>query len=152
MRIQWHLNPWNGYNRIFLVGVPLPPLSRLVMPLCEPYRIMELIIFMGIQAVGKSTFYQQRFFNTHIRINLDMLITRHREQILVNACLAAKQPLVLDNTTSPVKSVLAIFRWLRQHIFEWLAIIFNQLFLTHSSAIAGGVDYKSSQKRHRWQV
>ncbi len=59
---------------------------------------MELIIFIGIQAVGKSTFYQQRFFNTHIRINLDMLKTRHREQILVNACLTAKQPFVIDNT------------------------------------------------------
>jgi hypothetical protein len=59
---------------------------------------MELIIFIGIQAVGKSTLYQQRFFHTHIRINLDMLITRHREQILLNACLAAKQPLILDNT------------------------------------------------------
>jgi predicted kinase len=60
--------------------------------------MMELILFIGIQAVGKSTFYQQRFFNTHIRINLDMLKTRHREQILVNACLAAKQPFVIDNT------------------------------------------------------
>ena len=59
---------------------------------------MELIIFIGIQAVGKSTLYQQRFFNTHIRINLDMLKTRHREQILVNACLTAKQPFVIDNT------------------------------------------------------
>lgn len=60
--------------------------------------MMELILFIGIQAVGKSTFYQQRFFNTHIRINLDMLKTRHREQILVKACLAAQQPFIIDNT------------------------------------------------------
>lgn len=59
---------------------------------------MELMMFIGIQAVGKSTFYQQHFFNTHIRINLDMLKTRHREQIVVNACLAAQQPFVIDNT------------------------------------------------------
>jgi len=26
---------------------------------------MEAIIFIGIQATGKSTFFQQRFFNTH---------------------------------------------------------------------------------------
>jgi len=60
--------------------------------------LVELIIFIGIQAVGKSTFYQQRLFNTHIRINLDMLKTRHREQILTNVCLTAKQPFVIDNT------------------------------------------------------
>ncbi len=63
---------------------------------------MEAVILIGIQAVGKSTFYYQRFRDTHIRINLDMLKTRHREQILVDACLAAKQPFVVDNTNATV--------------------------------------------------
>jgi len=39
---------------------------------------MEAIIFIGIQATGKSTFYKDNFFKTHIRINLDMLKTRKR--------------------------------------------------------------------------
>ncbi|MBN1310919.1 MAG: AAA family ATPase [Anaerolineae bacterium] len=59
---------------------------------------MEAIILIGIQAVGKSTFYRQRFEDTHVRINLDMLKTRHRECILLEACIAAKQPFVVDNT------------------------------------------------------
>ncbi|UKS28421.1 ATP-binding protein [Paenibacillus sp. HWE-109] len=59
---------------------------------------MECVIFIGIQASGKSTFYKQRFFNTHIRINLDMLKTRYRENILVTACVEGKQPFVVDNT------------------------------------------------------
>jgi predicted kinase len=59
---------------------------------------MEAILFIGIQAVGKSTFYKERFFATHVRINLDMLKTRHREQLLLQACIAAKQPFVVDNT------------------------------------------------------
>ena len=59
---------------------------------------MEAIIFVGIQASGKSTFYKERFFNTHIRINLDMLRTRNRESLLLRACLEAKQPFVVDNT------------------------------------------------------
>jgi predicted kinase len=59
---------------------------------------MEAVIFMGIQGTGKSTFYQQRFANTHVRINLDMLKTRHRETILITACLEAKQSFVVDNT------------------------------------------------------
>lgn len=59
---------------------------------------MMVIIFIGIQASGKSTFFQQQFFHTHLRLNLDMLNTRHREEILLRACLEAKQPFVIDNT------------------------------------------------------
>jgi predicted kinase len=59
---------------------------------------MEAVIFVGVQGSGKSTFYRERFFDTHVRINLDMLHTRHREQLLLAACLAAKQPFVIDNT------------------------------------------------------
>jgi predicted kinase len=59
---------------------------------------MEAIIFVGIQASGKSTFYRENFLNTHIRLNLDMLKTRHREQIFIQACIEGKQPFVVDNT------------------------------------------------------
>ena len=59
---------------------------------------MEAVIFVGVQGSGKSTFYRERFFDTHVRINLDMLRTRHREQLLLAACLAGKQSFVIDNT------------------------------------------------------
>jgi len=59
---------------------------------------MNMILFTGIQAAGKSEFYKRNFYKTHIRINLDMLKTRNREKILIEACLAAKQPFVVDNT------------------------------------------------------
>jgi predicted kinase len=59
---------------------------------------MQLILFIGLQAVGKSTFYARQFADTHVRLNLDMLRTRHRERLLFEACLAAKQPTVIDNT------------------------------------------------------
>lgn len=58
----------------------------------------EMVIFMGCQASGKSTFYQTRFADTHVRINLDMLRTRHREHTLLHTCLALQQALVVDNT------------------------------------------------------
>ncbi|GFE59959.1 ATP-binding protein [Geobacter sp. AOG2] len=61
---------------------------------------MNAIILIGIPASGKSTFYRQRFFFTHMRISLDMLKTRHRERLLVEACLAARQPFVVDNTNA----------------------------------------------------
>ena len=61
---------------------------------------MEAILFIGIQASGKSTFFRERFFDTHVRINLDMLKTRNRERILVEACIAALQRFVVDNTNA----------------------------------------------------
>lgn len=64
---------------------------------------MQLIIFIGIQASGKSFFYKERFIDSHIRLNLDMLKTRHRESILFNACLQSKANIVIDNT-NPLKS------------------------------------------------
>ena len=54
---------------------------------------MEAVIFIGIHASGKSTFYQQRSFQSHNRINLDLLRTRHRERLLGAACIEARQPL-----------------------------------------------------------
>ncbi|WP_434130637.1 AAA family ATPase [Methylocaldum sp. GT1BB] len=55
-------------------------------------------MFTGIQAAGKSTFFKACFVDTHIRINLDMLRTRHREKLLIDACLQARQPYVVENT------------------------------------------------------
>lgn len=59
---------------------------------------MHAIIFCGLQGSGKSTFYFHRFADTHVRLNLDMLRTRNREDILLHACFAAQQPVVIDNT------------------------------------------------------
>lgn len=59
---------------------------------------MEAIVLCGIQATGKSTFCKERFFSSHVRLNLDMLKTRHREEVLLRACIDAKQPFVIDNT------------------------------------------------------
>lgn len=59
---------------------------------------MEAVIFVGVQGSGKTTFYLQHFSGTHMRISLDMLRTRRREHLLLAACLAAKQPFVIDNT------------------------------------------------------
>ena len=59
---------------------------------------MELVLLMGVQATGKSTFWRERFADTHVRINLDMLRTRHRERRLLQTCLEIGQSVVVDNT------------------------------------------------------
>jgi predicted kinase len=59
---------------------------------------VEAITFIGIQGSGKTSFYLSRFFQTHIRLSLDMLRTRHRLDLLLRSCIDAKQQFVLDNT------------------------------------------------------
>jgi predicted kinase len=59
---------------------------------------VEAIVFIGLQASGKSSFYRERFFSTHMRINLDMLNSRYREQRLLQLCIETQLPFVVDNT------------------------------------------------------
>lgn len=55
-------------------------------------------MFIGIQGSGKSTFYASYFADSHLRINLDMLKTRHRERTLLETCIRIGQSVVVDNT------------------------------------------------------
>ena len=69
---------------------------------------MEAVIFIGLQGAGKSTFYQERFFDTHLRVNLDMLKTRHREKRFLTACVETGQRFVVDNT-NPTRAERAVY-------------------------------------------
>src|SRR5688572_15173375 len=63
---------------------------------------MEAVIFVGVPGSGKSSFFKERLFRSHVRISLDLLKTRHREQRLLEICLATEQRFVIDNT-NPTK-------------------------------------------------
>ena len=57
---------------------------------------MELVILIGIQAAGKSSFFKERYADSHVRINRDMLRTKHRVRRLFDTCLELQQAAVLD--------------------------------------------------------
>jgi len=59
---------------------------------------LEAVIFIGIQASGKSTFYKERFFNSHVRISLDLLNTRNKQEKFLETCFATQARFVVDNT------------------------------------------------------
>lgn len=69
---------------------------------------MEAVIFCGIQGSGKSAFFKEHFFQTHVRISLDLLRTRHREKIFLTACLESGQRFVVDNT-NPTRAERAVY-------------------------------------------
>ncbi|QHT71013.1 ATP-binding protein [Rhodocytophaga rosea] len=79
---------------------------------------MHLILFIGIPGSGKSTFYFQHFFHTHMRVNLDMLRTRNRENRLLEFCFQTQMPLVVDNTNVQLEERKKYIDAAKQHKFK----------------------------------
>lgn len=55
------------------------------------------VIFIGIQASGKTTFYNH-YFSDYVHVNLDTLKRRSRENTLLSECIENGESFVVDNT------------------------------------------------------
>ena len=77
---------------------------------------MDVIIFIGLQSAGKSTFYQKYFATTHVYISKDQL-TRSKtmnkdakqSQLLAKA-LQAERSVAIDNTNPTVQDRAQLIR------------------------------------------
>src|SRR3954454_9167643 len=63
---------------------------------------MEAVILCGVQGSGKTTLYRDRFLETHARVSMDLLRTRHREAAFLQTCLETRMRFVVDNTNPTV--------------------------------------------------
>ena len=86
---------------------------------------MEMILFCGPQAAGKTTFYNRHFVGTHLRINLDILRTRRRETAIIEACLRVGQRFVVDNTNPTAEERARYLDPARAHRFRAVAYFFD---------------------------
>ena len=68
---------------------------------------MELVIFVGLQASGKSTFFRERFAATHEHVSKDLFRNNRdptrRQAQLIEAALGRGVPVVVDNTNPTVE-------------------------------------------------
>jgi len=64
----------------------------------NPSSIKTAVIFIGIPASGKTTFFSKYFMEDYIHINLDTLRTRKKEAALFAECLSEGKSFVVDNT------------------------------------------------------
>lgn len=71
---------------------------------------MEMILFTGVPASGKSSLYEKLFKDTHVRINMDTLKMNYtdykakKEEIeLIKECIRNGKSFVVDNTNVMVK-------------------------------------------------
>src|SRR5262245_10054220 len=84
------------------------------------HRGVELVILMGLQGAGKSTFYGERFATTHALVSLDRLRTtssrpRRRQEHLVAQALAAGRSVVVDNTNATPADRALLIAMGREH-------------------------------------
>jgi predicted kinase len=67
---------------------------------------MELVIFIGLQGAGKSSFYRARFAETHALVSKDRLRNNRRpgrrQRQLLEEALQAGQSVVVDNTNPTI--------------------------------------------------
>ena len=61
----------------------------------------KLILMIGIPGSGKSTFCRE-YFSEYEHLSLDVLHTRHRETIALQAAIAARKNCIVDNTNVSV--------------------------------------------------
>lgn len=86
---------------------------------------MQVLIFIGIQATGKSTFYKNNFFNSHVRLSLDLLNTRNKENQFLDTCFKTQSRFVVDNTNPTIEERKKYIELAKEHKYEVIGYYFS---------------------------
>lgn len=104
----------------------------------------ELVVLVGLQGAGKSTFYRERFAPTHAHVSGDLLPNNRRparrQQQLVGEALAQGRPVVLDNTNASAAVRAPYLEIARRHRAPAVAYFFTpdlEASLERNAARAG---------------
>jgi predicted kinase len=73
---------------------------------------VELVVFVGLQASGKSTFFRERFAESHQHVSKDLFPNNRnknrRQEHLPRAALSAGRCVVVDNTNPTLEDRRAL--------------------------------------------
>lgn len=73
---------------------------------------MELILLIGLQASGKSTFYRTYFSQSHTLVSKDLMPNHRRkgqrQAFLIHAALQERKSVVVDNTNPTLEDRAAL--------------------------------------------
>ena len=87
-----------------------------------------MILFIGIQASGKTTFYQNSLArHGYVHINLDTLHTRHNEQLAITDCFSRSASFVVDNTNPEKADRARYIAEAKQRGYEVIGIFFQSI-------------------------
>lgn len=90
---------------------------------------MEVVLFVGLQGSGKSTFYRGRFASTHVLVSKDLFRNNRRPQarqmFLIEEALREGRSVVVDNTNPTVEDRAAIIALARRYGAEVVGYVFD---------------------------
>jgi len=90
---------------------------------------MELVIFVGLQGSGKTTYYHEHFAATHVHVSKDLMATaRNREakqMMQIEEALAAGRSVVVDNTNPTLHSRAPLVAAGKRHGARVVGIYFD---------------------------
>lgn len=96
-----------------------------------PFEIKQhgqAIVFIGIQASGKSTFFRENLLqHGYVHINLDTLHTRHKESLQLEECIEMNSSFVVDNTNPEIEDRRRYIPKAKERGYEVIGIFFQSI-------------------------
>lgn len=96
-----------------------------------PFKTKEqkqVIVFIGIQASGKTTFYKSLLAPLgYEHVNLDTLHTRHKEQELLRELFQSCKSFVVDNTNPEISDRERYIPFAKENGYEVIGIFFQSI-------------------------
>jgi predicted kinase len=91
--------------------------------------VLEVIVFVGLQGAGKTTFYNERFAETHALVSMDRLGNRSgkraRQARALDALLRDGRSVVVDNTNPSLEDRAPILAAAHAHRGHCVAYYFD---------------------------
>lgn len=81
-----------------------------------------LVIMMGLQGSGKTSYVRRYLEGQFVHVNLDTLHTRKREQALIQACFAQGKSMVIDNTNPTIQERQVYILKAKEHGYRVVGI------------------------------
>ncbi|HEX4163954.1 MAG TPA: AAA family ATPase [Bryobacteraceae bacterium] len=85
----------------------------------------QVVIFIGLQGSGKTSYFKAHFAETHVHVSRDVLRTAEREAALVSECIRSDRSFVIDNTNTTRAVRAPLIQWAKDAGFEVHAYFFD---------------------------